>query len=87
MAEVGGIPEQRVEQRYGGFCALEAEAFLAYVLGFEEALQSFGRVQTGKDVAVLFGASSVGAPSTWSWIHRFCSGSMMCMYSTPTVRQ
>jgi hypothetical protein len=26
-------------------------------------------------------------PSTCSWIQRFCSGSWMCMYSTPMVRQ
>ena len=25
-------------------------------------------------------------PSTWSWIQAFCSGSWMCMYSTPMVR-
>ncbi len=25
--------------------------------------------------------------STRSWIHRRCTGSMMCMYSMPTVRQ
>ena len=29
----------------------------------------------------------VSAPSICSWIHRFSSGSWMCMYSTPTVRQ
>ena len=28
-----------------------------------------------------------GAPSTCSWIQRFSSGSWMCMYSMPTVRQ
>ena len=80
-------PSKRVHQRDGRLGALQAEALLAYVLGLEEPLQGFGRVQPGEDVAVLFGPRSVVAPSTWSWIHRFCSGSMMCMYSTPTVRQ
>ena len=28
-----------------------------------------------------------GTPSTRSWIHSFWSGSWMCMYSTPTVRE
>ena len=35
-------------------------------------------------------SSSPGAklnPSTCSWSQRFSSGSWMCMYSTPTVRQ
>ena len=33
------------------------------------------------------GSRSVLTPSTCCWIQRFCSGAMMCMYSTPTVRQ
>ena len=33
------------------------------------------------------GSSVVGTPSVCCWIHRFCSGSWMCMYSMPRVRQ
>ena len=39
----------------------------------------------------MYFCSSIGGfsclTSTRCWIHRRCTGSMMCMYSTPTVRQ
>ena len=39
----------------------------------------------------MYFCSSIGGfsclTSTRCWIHLRCAGSMMCMYSTPTVRQ
>ena len=58
------------------------------VLGVQEPLERLGRVEPLEDVALLVGRrAAVLTPSTCSWIHRFWSGSWMCMYSTPIVRQ
>ena len=85
---VGRPLEDRVEQRDGRLGALDAEALLADVLRAEELLERLGRVQPVEDVALLLGArADVSTPSTCSWIHCFCSGSEMCMYSMPIVRQ
>ena len=88
LAGHGGLVEHGVEERDGRLAALETEALLADVLGVEELLERLGRVQAGSRIwRCSSGSSSVETPSTCSWIQRFWSGSWMCMYSTPTVRQ
>ena len=84
----GGVVEDGVDQRDGRLAAFQAEALLADVLGVEELLERLGGVEAVEDPAVLLRASAGWRrPSTCSWIQRFWSGSWMCMYSTPTVRQ
>ncbi len=87
LAGHGGVVEDGVDQRNGRLATFEAEALLADVLGVEELLQRLGGVEPVEDPAVLVRAQLGRDPSTCSWIQRFCSGSWMCMYSTPTVRQ
>ena len=79
--------EQGVEDDDGRLGALEAEPLLAHVAGVEEALEHLGRVQAVQDVALLVRGRWRRHASTCCWIQRFCSGSWMCMYSTPSVRQ
>jgi hypothetical protein len=79
--------EDGVEDRDGRLGALEAEALLADVLGGEELLEGLGGVEPAEDVALLVGVELGLTPSTCSWIQRFSSGSWMCMYSMPMVRQ
>ena len=77
-----------VEQRDRRLGSLEAEPLLADIAGVQEALEGLGRVQPLEDVVLLLGRTACpGTPSTWRWIQRFCSGSWMCMYSMPMVRQ
>ena len=47
--------EQSVEKRYRRLGSFQAEPLLADVLGLQEALEGFGGVQLGQDMAVLFG--------------------------------
>ena len=50
-----GAGEQGVEERDGRLPSLEPEAFLAHVLGVEEALEGLRCVQPTEDVALLGG--------------------------------
>ena len=84
---LGGLVHDRVQQGDGRLGPLQTEALLADVLGLQELLQGLGRAQPFEDPALLFGVTWMETPSTCSWIHRFWSGSWMCMYSTPTVWQ
>ena len=87
-AGAGRLVEQRVEQDDGRLGALEAEALLPDVAGVQEPLEDLGRVEAVEDVALLVEVERASAdPSTCCWIQRFCSGSWMCMYSMPSVRQ
>ena len=52
---------------------------------FSNASAALSRLE---DVALLVGGRArASTPSTCSWIQRFSSGSWMCMYSMPIVRQ
>ena len=85
---VGGRLEDGVEDRDGRLGALEPEPLLADVLRGEELLERLGRVEPLEDVALVVEVGSSGdTPSTCSWIQRCSSGSWMCMYSMPIVRQ
>ena len=84
----GGRVEERVEQDDGRLGPFEAEALLPDVAGVEEALEDLGGVEAAEDVALLVEVERGRLdPSTCCWIQRFCSGSWMCMYSMPSVRQ
>ena len=89
QARAGRGVEDGVEQHDGRLRALEAEALLPDVAGVQEALEHLGGVEPVEDVALLLERCSVRrlTPSTCCWIQRFCSGSWMCMYSMPSVRQ
>ncbi len=87
MPALDGLVEDGIEEGDGRLGALEAEALLADVAGVEEPLEGLGGVQPLEHVALLAGAERSGTPSTWSWIQRFWTGSWMCMYSMPIVRQ
>ena len=86
-AALGGGVEQRVEGHDRRLRALEAEALLADVARVQEPLEDLGRVQALEEPALLLDARRRLTPSTRCWIHCFCSGSWMCMYSMPSVRQ
>ena len=78
------LVEQGVEDDDGRLGALEPEALLAHVAGVQEALEHLGGVEPVEDVALLVRSGvTADTPSTCCWIQRFCSGSWMCMYSTP----
>ena len=82
------LVEDGVEQDDGRLGPFQPEPLLAHVPGVEEPLEDLGGVEPAEDVALLVGAGgSTDTPSTCCWIHRFCSGSWMCMYSMPRVRQ
>ena len=87
-AGVGRRVEQEVEHRDQRLRAFEAEALLPEELRVQEALERLGRVQRGEDArASRRRSASTCTPSTCCWIHAFWSGSWMCMYSTPIVRE
>src|SRR5579863_5091956 len=50
---VGRTLQQRVQKRDGRLGSFQTEALLADVLRLQEPLECLGRVQLGKDVAVL----------------------------------
>ena len=85
---LGGRGEDRVEQRDDRLAALEREPLLADELGLQEGLERLGGVEPAQDAQLLVARRSWRrATSTRSWIHSRCSGSWMCMYSMPMVRQ
>ena len=87
-ALVGRVVEDRLEGHDGRLRALETEALLADVASVQEALEDLGLAERTRGCgAVRRALSEELTPSTRSWIHFFCSGSMMWPYSMPVVRQ
>ena len=81
-----GRLDHRVQRRDRDLPAFQAEALGGDVALLAERLEPFGFGQVLQDSALFVGiqeSSCQGAPSTWRWIQDFCSGSWMCMNSTP----
>jgi hypothetical protein len=57
------------------------------VLRLQEGLVGLRLVELEEDPQLLLARRLLVRRSTRSWIQLRCSGSMMCMYSMPTVRQ
>ena len=77
-----------VEHRDERLGAFEAEALLARGTwcGGSARTPRPRSAARGSALLVVVERRSACAPSTCSWIQSFCSGSWMCMYSTPIVR-
>jgi hypothetical protein len=69
--------------------AFEREALLAHVLGVQETLQAFGGRQAVQDVLFLLGVELglLRMLSSFCCHQRFCTWSVMYMYSAPMVPQ
>ena len=82
------LVEDGVEKRDRRLGAFEPEALLADIAGVQEALEGLGGVQPLEDmVLLLWRAACRARPRRGAGSSASASGSWMCMYSMPMVRQ
>ena len=86
-AKLAAALDDLLERRNHRFAAVEPEALGAGIFEVEEALEVSASISFLRIAFLPFAVKPICArPSMRSWIQARCSGSEMCMYSTPTCR-